>query len=233
LDRIDRITGLTGFGGGCSLKKMKLAAIISLILTSSLIAEEWAVVDGLSPSKKQELVTIPIFDTDPPNGTPFRVALRDASSKEILDSFLWEGDMGDPQAHKQNKAFWSPDGQYVAVYMRAGRLSATTAYFVVERGKLIRVTPPDAWQNVLGRFNTTKAGPNGGISPVEWTDKNHLKMAIIGSADTKTGRIPFHFHAVYRFVSGEPWVFLESVEPATDDSEQDGGGQPATRPELK
>jgi hypothetical protein len=204
---------------------MKLAAIISLILTSSLIAEEWAVIDGLSPSKKQELVTIPIFDTDPPNETPFRVALRDTASKEILDSFLWEGDMGDPQAHTRNTAFWSPDGQYVAVYMRAGRLSATTAYFVVERGKLIRITPPDAWQNVLGRFNTTEAGPNGGISPVGWTDKNHLKMEIIGSAETKTGRIPFHFHAVYRFVGGEPWAFLESVEPAPDNSEPDNSEQ--------
>ncbi len=212
---------------------MKLAAIISLVLTSSLIAEEWAVIEGLSPSRKQELVTVPVFETDPPNGTPFRVALRDTASKQILDSFLWEGDMGDPQAHTRNKAFWSPDGQYLAVYMPAGRLSSSTAYFVVERGKLIRITPPSAWQNVLGRFNTTAAGPNGGISPLEWTDKNQLKVDVIGSADTKSGRIPFHFHAVYRFVDAEPWVFLQSVEPASDNSEQDGSGHPATRPESK
>lgn len=196
---------------------MKLAAIVSAILTSSLIAEEWAVIDGLSPSEKQELVTIPSFDTDPPNGTPFRVALRDTASKEILDSFLWKGDMGDAEAHKSNKAFWSPDGQYLAVYMRSGRLSATTAYFLVERGKLTRLTPPDAWQNVLGRFNTTEAGPNGGISPLGWTDKIHLKVEVIGSADTGEGRVPFHYHAIFQFEGGEgvvPRIRIESAEPA-------------------
>lgn len=193
------------------------------LIASSVLAEEWSVIDGTSPSQKQELVTIPIFDTDPPNGTPFRIALRDASSKQILDSFLWEGDMGDPNAHKQNKAFWSPGGRFVAVYMRSGRLSATTAYFIVERGKLIRVTPPDAWQNVLGRFKATEAGPNGGISPVAWTDRNRLKVAVIGSAEAESGRIPFHYHAMFKFKGGDgvvPWIRLESVESARDNSEQ-------------
>ena len=203
---------------------MNIAATISMIImiASSVFAEEWAVIDGTSPLTKQELVTIPIFESDPPNGTPFRIALRDVSSKQILDSFPWEGDMGDPQAHKENKAFWSPEGHYVAIYMRSGRLSATTAYFLVERGKLIRLTPPDAWQNVLGRFNATEAAPNGGISPVVWTDKNHLRVAVIGAAETKGGRIPFHYHAMFRFEGGDgvvPQICLESAEPAKDDSE--------------
>ncbi|MBK1790255.1 hypothetical protein [Persicirhabdus sediminis] len=120
--------------------------------------------------------------------------------------------------------------------MRAGRLSATTAYFIVERGKLTRLTPPDAWQNVLGRFKTTKAGPNGGISPVAWTDKNHLKVAVIGSAETTSGRIPFHYHAIFRFEGGDgvvPWIRLEGAVPAKDNSEQDGAEQPAPAPESK
>lgn len=212
---------------------MKLVAILLVTLAPSLVAEEWAVIDGVAPSKRLELVTLPILDTDPPNGTSFRVALRDVSSKEILDSFPWQGDRGDPQAHKQNRAFWSPDGQHVAVCMRAGRLSATTAYFAVQRGQLIRITPPNVWQHVLGRFGATEAGPNGGISPVAWTDRNHLRVAVTGSADTKTGRIPFHFQAVYRFVDAAPWAFLESVAPAMDASGQGGGGPPAARPESK
>ncbi len=215
---------------------MKIAATIYIIMASWVFAEEWAIIDGTSPLQKQELVTIPILDSDPPNGTPFRIALRDASSKQILDSFLWEGDMGDPQAHQQNKAFWSPEGQYVAIYMRAGRLSATTAYFIVERDKLIRVTPPDVWQNVLGRFNATKAGPNGGISPVAWTDKNNLRVEVIGAAETESGRIPFHYHAMLRFGGGDgvvPWIRLESAAPAIDNSEQGGADEPATRSESK
>ena len=169
-------------------------------------------IDGMSPSQKHELVTVPKFDSDPLNGTPFRVALRDTTTKQILDSFLWEGDMGDLHAHKQNKAFWSPEGHCVAVYMRSGRLSATTAYFFVENGKLVRVSPPHVLQNVLGRFNTTKAGSNGGISPVKWVDKNHLRVSLRGSAETKDGRISFHYHAMFKFK--DKWISLESAEPA-------------------
>lgn len=201
---------------------MKLAAIITLLITPFLFAEEWAVIDGVSPLEKQELVTIPSFDTDPPNGTPFRIALRDVASKKILDSFLWEGDMGDPHAHKRNRAYWSPEGQYLAVYMRSGRLSSATAYFFVEHGKLIRLTPPDVWQNVLGRFKTTEAGPNGGIAPAEWIDKNHLKVSAFGAADTKEGRIPFHYHGTLKFHGGDgvvPWIQLMNVSPAQNNSE--------------
>jgi len=46
-------------------------------MACSLFREEWAVIDGVSPSERQELVTEPILDTDLPNGTPFRAALRD------------------------------------------------------------------------------------------------------------------------------------------------------------
>ena len=196
---------------------MKMLVFILITLSSVVLGEEWPVADGVSPSKELELVTIPRFDTDPPNETPFRVALRDVSSKEILDSFLWGGDMGDAQAHKRNRAYWSPSGNYVAVYMRSGRLSATTSYFLVEGGKLIPMTAPDAWQNVLGRFNTTEAGPNGGISPVTWTDKNHLRVSVIGSAETADGRIPFHYHALFRFEGGNgvvPWIRLENAKRA-------------------
>lgn len=201
---------------------MKIFTVIYVLISSSGFTKEWAVIDGLSPTRKQELVTIPVFEHDEPNGTPFRVALRDAASKLLLDSFLWEGDMGDPQAHKRNKACWSPDGRYVAVAMRTGRLSATTAYFLVEHGRLIRVTAPDVWQKVLGTFKTSKAGPNGGTSPVAWTNKNHLTVCLIGSAETTSGRIPFHDHAIFAFDGGAgvvPSIHLENVEPAKDDSE--------------
>jgi len=213
---------------------MKNIAVITIFAISSLFAEEWAVIDGVAPSKEKELVTIPIFDTDEPNGTPYRVALRDVASKKILDSFLWEGDMGDEHAHKRNKALWSPTGQFVAVYMRSGRLSAATAYFLVDRKKLVRIDPPDAWQNVLGRFNTTEAGPNGGISPIEWTDKNHLKIAIIGAADTDKGRIPFNYNATLRFEGGDgvvPWIRLENANPTNEEANKSEQATPRKPPD--
>ena len=203
---------------------MRLAVFVFVSMATSLTAKEWPVIDGTSPSGGQELVTIPIFDTDPPNGTPFRIALRDKASKKILDSFLWEGDKSDSQAHLQNRAYWSPGGQYVAVSMRAGRLTTTTAHFLVEHDKLTRMRPPDAWQNVLGRFHTTKAGPSGGISPIAWVDDANLKVAIVGSAETEIRRIPFHFHATLRFHGGSgvvPWIHLESVEPAGSHQKKD------------
>jgi hypothetical protein len=200
---------------------MKRTILALILICTFANAQEWPVLDGACPSKKEELVTIPIFDSDPPNGTPFRIALRDKQSKRVLDSFLWEGDMGDSEAHKQNKAYWSPDGQFLALYMRTGRLSATTAYFLVDRGKLVRVTAPDVWQNVLGRFKATESGPNGGISPVSWTGKNLLNVEVIGSAETTEGRIPFHYHDVMEFVGGQatvPFIYLKSVTPAPDQS---------------
>jgi hypothetical protein len=186
-----------------------------------IVAKEWPVIDGVSPTREREFVTIPIFTTDPPNGSPFRVALRAKKTQEILDSFLWEGDMGDENAHKLNKAFWSPDGKFVAISMRTGRLSSNAKFFFVENGKLNRLQEPNLFKNILNQLGATEGGPNGSIAPIKWIDNKQLKVEVIGSAETNTGRVPFHFHAILEIDLGKgivPTIQLKSIVEATSES---------------
>ena len=208
---------------------MNIFALIALTILSPIsVRAEWPVVDGVSPDGSLEFVTIPIFETDPPNGTPYRIALKDKIDGKLLDSFLWEGDMGDATAHRENKAFWSPNNRFVAIYMRSGRLSSTTAYFMTVDKQLTRLRPPDVWQNILGRYKTTEYGPNGGISPIAWRTENELVVEAFGSADTPEGRIPFHYEAVIQFEGDRnvvPYTNLLEARPKNT-SEQGAAANP-------
>jgi len=197
-----------------------LAVLIGCFLVSfALVAKahgEWPVIGGLAPSKTQELVTISAFASDSPNGTPYRIALRDVKTRRVLDSFLWNGDVGDPQAHNQSKSFWSPDGRCLVLSTRAGRLSVATTYFLVENGKLFRMNEPNIWEKIRALLKANELGSNRGISPLFWIDRNHLKIVVIGDATNASGRSPFQFNAILEFSGGNgqaPLLGLKNLLP--------------------
>ena len=180
---------------------MKTTAII-LVLSAMMFlvcsAEEWLVDGGSSPKAGFEIWMIPALPTDDRNGSPYRIAFRDPTNKKIAASFLWNGDITDAQFPKETRALWSPNGKFVAIHIRGGRLIDITEVYFVSREFIEPVRLPDFHQNILGRFKAVESGPNGGDSPLRWLTDSDLLLSACGSARIPGGGNDYDFLVTVR-----------------------------------
>jgi len=156
--------------------KPRLLLLAALAIAAATRAGEIRVEGGKSPNGHYEVVLL----TDRPyaseiDGAP-GVVLRVAATKAVISSFVWPGDVGDPQAPGQTKANWNSDGSHVALTIRAGRLSPSTDVYSVSAKGLIALPFAPLPKEIQERYFSAERPVNGGTVFERWLDKRTIQM---------------------------------------------------------
>jgi hypothetical protein len=150
--------------------------VVTLALAAAAQAGEIAVEGGKSPNGRYEIVLLTdrpfASDTD---GAP-GVVLRATTTKAVISSFVWPGDVGDPKAPAQTKAYWSPDGSHVALTIRAGRLLPSTDVYSASASGLHALSFAPLHKDIRERYFSAERPVNGGTVFERWIDVRTVEM---------------------------------------------------------
>lgn len=164
---------------------------------------------------------IPIFDSDPQNENPYRVAIRDRQDGKIWGSDISWIDMVTEGAIQDTTAVWSPSGNFVVFHMKPDRRSQTIRTYFIDREhkRIHEVKMPDYIQNMLGRLNRVKV-PSYVGEKASFSDSDTISVdvdgwgsgipSIKGTASIKLHGDPY----------SEPYGELVSVEAKSGDPQR-------------
>lgn len=130
---------------------------------------------------------IGIFETDPANENPYRIAIRDKTTLKILGSDVSSIDMVTAGAARETTATWSSDGKNIVFEMQCDRRSKTIQAYIIDREgqRIEKANLPDYLQNMLGRLKLVSY--EGNLSETAtFTADGLLKIKVIGNGPPAT-----------------------------------------------
>ena len=206
---------------------MKITCVILLLGVAATARAQTDVYKIATEDPKKEVYAtiIPIFDSDPQNENPYRIAIRDRANGKVWGSYVSWIDMMTEDAVRETTAVWSSTGDFIVFHMRPDRRSRVVrSYYIDRKHQRIReVKMPDYLQNMLGRLNRVSSPDHIGESAM-FTSASTLLVKVEGSPQALSGTASVKLHGD---PYSEPYGELLSVEV---ESEPAGAGQPATRP---
>jgi hypothetical protein len=141
--------------------------------------------DSTSPSGQFYASVIPILPTDPLNGNPYRIAVRESKTGKVLGSTISEIEMTDPMSVRETTVIWTRTGNFVAFLMPSDRRTRVSRVFYVD-SKHERATPvsiQDYFQNMLGRIDQV-APPEHYFENISPLEDDSLRIEVsAGSRD--------------------------------------------------
>jgi hypothetical protein len=175
------------------------------------------------PKQQVYAAVIPIFDTDPQNENPYRIAIRDKESGKIWGSDISWIDMVTKDSVQETSVIWSPSGDFVVFQMKPDRRSQMIRTYYIDRQhqRIREVEMPDYVQNMLGRLDRVSMPDSSLGETVTFTSKDILTIEVGGARPALSGKASVKLHGDPH---SDPRGELLSVE--VDKGEQDAAANP-------
>lgn len=141
--------------------------------------------DSTSPGGQFYASVIPILPTDPQNGNPYRIAVRDAKTGKVVGSIISEIEMTDPSSVRETTVTWTRTGNFVVFLMPSDRRTRVNRVFYIDSKHecAIPVSIQDYFQNMLGRIDQV-APPEHYFEKIFALDDDSLRIEVsAGSRD--------------------------------------------------